>query len=134
MTTVATSSRGSGGSSAADDELDGPPPGIDADHPVTILREDALAVVASQVPVEEFDETRLREHLADIAWVEATSGAHRARANAFTDVARVGGRTRFVDAGAGDPHGAAHVERKRIERAQAGEAAARIPGTIGAAW
>jgi hypothetical protein len=43
---------------------------------VTILREGALAAVATQVPLEEFAEARLREHLADIAQVEATAGAH----------------------------------------------------------
>jgi hypothetical protein len=34
--------------------------------------------VATQVPLEEFDEERLREHLADMAWVEATARAHEA--------------------------------------------------------
>ncbi len=45
---------------------------------MTSLREDALAAVASQVPLEEFDEERLREHLADMTWVEATARATRA--------------------------------------------------------
>jgi hypothetical protein len=51
--------------------------GVDPAQPVTILREDALAAVTSQVPLEEFDEARLREHLADMAWVEATARAHQ---------------------------------------------------------
>ncbi len=57
-------------------ELDGELNGIDPSRPVTILREDALAAVTSQVPLEEFDEERLREHLADMSWVEATARAH----------------------------------------------------------
>ena len=57
-------------------ELDDALKGIDPARPVTILREDALAAVTSQVPLEEFDEERLREHLADMAWVEATARAH----------------------------------------------------------
>jgi Gas vesicle synthesis protein GvpL/GvpF len=60
----------------ADAELTGPLPGVDPEHPVTILREHALAAVTSQVPLDEFDEARLREHLADMGWVEATARAH----------------------------------------------------------
>jgi Gas vesicle synthesis protein GvpL/GvpF len=54
------------------------PAGVDPEQPVTILREGATAAVASQVPLEEFDETHLREHLADMTWVEATARAHEA--------------------------------------------------------
>lgn len=50
--------------------------GVDPAWNVTILREGALAAVSSQVPLAEFDEARLREHLADMAWVEATARAH----------------------------------------------------------
>lgn len=39
------------------------------------MREDALAAVTSQVPLEELDRTRPSEQLADMAWVEATAGA-----------------------------------------------------------
>ncbi len=60
----------------ADAELGGSLPGVDPAQPVTILREDALAAVASQVPLKEFDEASLREHLADMTWVEATARAH----------------------------------------------------------
>jgi Gas vesicle synthesis protein GvpL/GvpF len=63
---------------AADTELDGELPGVDPARPLTVLREGALAAVASQVPLEEFDEARLREHLADMVWVEATARAHEA--------------------------------------------------------
>ena len=59
-------------------ELPDLPPAIDPEQPVTILREGALAAVTSQVPLEEFDEAHLREHLADMAWVEATARAHEA--------------------------------------------------------
>ncbi len=60
----------------SDAELDGSLEGVDPEQPVTILREDALAAVTSRVPLEEFDEARLREHLADMTWVEATARAH----------------------------------------------------------
>ncbi|MBV9604762.1 MAG: GvpL/GvpF family gas vesicle protein [Solirubrobacterales bacterium] len=63
---------------SSDAELDGELNGVDPAQPVTILREGALAAVTSQVPLEEFDEARLREHLADMAWVEATARAHEA--------------------------------------------------------
>jgi hypothetical protein len=59
-------------------ELHGSLDGVDGAHPVTVLREGALAAVSSQVPLEEFDEVQLREHLADMAWVEATARAHEA--------------------------------------------------------
>jgi hypothetical protein len=60
----------------AGSELAGALRGVDPDQEVTILPEGALAAVTSQVPLEEFDEARLREHLADMAWVEATARAH----------------------------------------------------------
>jgi hypothetical protein len=43
---------------------------------LTVVREGPLAAVAGAVPLEEFGEARLREHLADMAWVEATARAH----------------------------------------------------------
>jgi hypothetical protein len=61
---------------SSDAELAGGLPGVDPEYPVTILREDALAAVTSQVPLEQFDEERLRENLADMTWVEATARAH----------------------------------------------------------
>ncbi|MBV9803107.1 MAG: GvpL/GvpF family gas vesicle protein [Solirubrobacterales bacterium] len=60
----------------ADTELKGSLAGVDPAQPVSILRVQALAAVASRVPLEEFDEARLREHLADMTWVEATARAH----------------------------------------------------------
>jgi hypothetical protein len=50
--------------------------GVDGAHPVITVREGDLAAVASHVAVEEFGEARLREHLADMGWVEATARAH----------------------------------------------------------
>ena len=66
-------------------ELSGSLDGVDPGHPVTTLREGALAAVSSQVPLEEFDEVQLREHLADMAWVEATARAHEAVLEAVRD-------------------------------------------------
>jgi Gas vesicle synthesis protein GvpL/GvpF len=60
----------------SDAQLTGSLAGVDPAEPVTTLTEGALAAVASQVPLEEFDEARLREHLADMTWVEATARAH----------------------------------------------------------
>lgn len=61
---------------SSDAELSGSLPGVDPAQPVTLVSEDVLAAVTSQVPLDEFDEARLREHLADMAWVEATARAH----------------------------------------------------------
>lgn len=63
---------------AADTRLTGALPGVDPAHQVTMLTEGALAAVASQVPLEEFGEARLREHLADMIWVETIARAHEA--------------------------------------------------------
>jgi hypothetical protein len=70
---------------AGETELDGSLDGVDRAHPVIVLREGALAAVSSQVPLEEFDEVQLREHLADMAWVEATARAHEAVLEAVRD-------------------------------------------------
>jgi gas vesicle protein GvpL/GvpF len=63
---------------SADARVGGSLEGVSLASPVTIVREGALAAVTSQVPLEEFDEARLREHLGDMAWVEATARAHEA--------------------------------------------------------
>lgn len=57
-------------------ELSGPLQGVDPASEVTPLTEGPLAAVACQVPLEEFGEERLREHLGDMSWVEATARAH----------------------------------------------------------
>ena len=51
-------------------------PGIEPAHPVTTLPVGHLAAVVSQVPLAEFDETRLREHLGDMNWVEQVARRH----------------------------------------------------------
>lgn len=50
--------------------------GTDAGHPVTVLRSDRLGAVASQVPLDEFGEDRLRERLHDVAWLEGRARSH----------------------------------------------------------
>jgi hypothetical protein len=50
--------------------------GVDPHHEVTTLRNGALAAVVSQVPLEDFGEERLRERLADAAWLEHTARRH----------------------------------------------------------
>ncbi len=64
------------GVTSADAELSGDLRGVDPARPVTTLEEGALSAVTSKVPLAEFDEERLRVHLADMAWVEATARAH----------------------------------------------------------
>ncbi len=49
---------------------------IERAHAVEVVREGDVAAVTSRVAFEEFGEQRLREHLADMAWVEATARAH----------------------------------------------------------
>ncbi len=51
-------------------------PGIEADHGATALVEGSVAAVVSRVRLEEFSETTLRTHLADMGWVEVTARAH----------------------------------------------------------
>jgi hypothetical protein len=51
-------------------------PGIEPGRPAELLAEGELAAVVSHVRLEDFDEERLREHLADMDWVEATARAH----------------------------------------------------------
>ncbi|MGB9183486.1 MAG: GvpL/GvpF family gas vesicle protein [Solirubrobacteraceae bacterium] len=51
-------------------------PGVDPDHPVTTLAVDELEAVVSRVPLTEYDEQSLREHLGDIAWVERIARRH----------------------------------------------------------
>jgi hypothetical protein len=55
-------------------ELEGVEPG----SAVEVLREDGLAALISQVPADEYDDVRLREHLEDLAWLERTARRHEA--------------------------------------------------------
>ncbi len=51
-------------------------PAIDRAHPVSTVREGEVAAVVSRIALEDFGEARLREHLADMGWVEGTARAH----------------------------------------------------------
>jgi Gas vesicle synthesis protein GvpL/GvpF len=57
-------------------ELPGGLAGIEPGHPPKLLSHNGLAAVISEVPLEEFEEQRLREHLGDMRWVEHTARAH----------------------------------------------------------
>src|SRR5947209_3475777 len=50
--------------------------GIDPAHLVTTVAAGDLAALVSAVPLREFDELRLREHLSDMNWVERVARAH----------------------------------------------------------
>jgi antitoxin (DNA-binding transcriptional repressor) of toxin-antitoxin stability system len=50
--------------------------GVDAGHPVTVLRSGELGAVASVVPLDEFGDERLREQLNDLVWLEEKARAH----------------------------------------------------------
>ncbi len=63
---------------SSDTELTGELPETVGAEPVTLLADGPLAAVATQVPLEEFDEAALREHLGDMAWVETTARGHEA--------------------------------------------------------
>jgi hypothetical protein len=45
-------------------------------RPVSLVGDGELAAVASEVPLAEFGEDRLRENLNDVTWLEATALAH----------------------------------------------------------
>jgi hypothetical protein len=50
--------------------------GVEAGSTVEVLAEGDLAALVSPVPLAEYDDDRLREHLEDIDWVERTARAH----------------------------------------------------------
>jgi hypothetical protein len=50
--------------------------GIAGEHEGAAVREGSVAAVVSRVALEEFGEERLREHLADMGWVEMVARAH----------------------------------------------------------
>jgi hypothetical protein len=70
----------------ADTQLPDDVTGVDPGGSPTLLAHDDLAAVISYVPLAEFEEERLREHLADMAWVERTARAHE---HVLETVARV---------------------------------------------
>jgi hypothetical protein len=50
--------------------------GIDPGHPVCALEQGELAAVVSRVPLDEFGEEPLRQHLSDMEWLERTARRH----------------------------------------------------------
>jgi gas vesicle protein GvpL/GvpF len=50
--------------------------GIERGSVVECIVEGDLAVLVSEVPIADYDDERLREHLNDIDWVERTARAH----------------------------------------------------------
>jgi Gas vesicle synthesis protein GvpL/GvpF len=50
--------------------------GVDPSGPVEIVARGELAAVVSRVPLPEFGDERLREHLEDLTWVEQVARAH----------------------------------------------------------
>jgi len=70
-------------------ELDHELTGVDGAHQVSTLREGSLAAVVSRVPAAEFDDSRLRANLGDMAWVEKLARAHEAVLDATRQKATV---------------------------------------------
>jgi Gas vesicle synthesis protein GvpL/GvpF len=58
-------------------------------QPVSTIVEGPLAAIISRVPLEEFGETNLRDHLADFAWIEATARTHDAVLDAVRRITTV---------------------------------------------
>ncbi len=50
--------------------------GIDPRHPVQALEQGELVAIVSRVPLDEFGEEPLREHLSDMEWLERTARRH----------------------------------------------------------
>jgi hypothetical protein len=50
--------------------------GVDAAGPVEVVARGDLAALVSAVPLSEYGDERLREHLEDLAWVERVARAH----------------------------------------------------------
>jgi Gas vesicle synthesis protein GvpL/GvpF len=50
--------------------------GIDPNHSVAALRRRDVAAIVSRVPLAEFGEEPLREHLSDMEWLERTARRH----------------------------------------------------------
>lgn len=57
-------------------ELPNDSAGIEATQPLTMIEHENVAAVVSKVSLDEFEEQRLRAHLADMEWVERTARAH----------------------------------------------------------
>jgi Gas vesicle synthesis protein GvpL/GvpF len=50
--------------------------GVDPRHPVSLLEQGGVTAVVSPVPLADFGEEPLREHLSDMAWLERTARRH----------------------------------------------------------
>ena len=50
--------------------------GIDRGHSPKAIRHNGLAAVVSAVPLEDFTEERLRQHLSDMEWIERAARTH----------------------------------------------------------
>lgn len=59
--------------------------GIDGAHAVECLSHAGVCALVSKVSLEEFDDAPLREHLADMAWVEQTARSHQRVLDAVLD-------------------------------------------------
>ena len=52
--------------------------GVEPSTEIECIEQGELAALASPVPLADYDDERLREHLNDLAWVERTARAHEA--------------------------------------------------------
>jgi hypothetical protein len=52
--------------------------GVDPELPVRLIEDDELAALVSEVPLAEFGEETIRDHLNDVAWLEEKARAHEA--------------------------------------------------------
>jgi hypothetical protein len=62
---------------------------VDSRHEVVVLEEGPLAAVASRVPLDEFEEPTLAEHLGDAAWLEEKIRSHEQVLDAVLEHASV---------------------------------------------
>jgi hypothetical protein len=60
--------------------------GVDGVHRVECLRQGDVCALVSRVSLDDFEEQSLREHLADMAWVEQTARRHQQVLDAVLDV------------------------------------------------
>jgi hypothetical protein len=60
------------------ESLPGGVEGVDRSHPVGVVEQGELAALVSAVPLAEYGDERIREHLNDLDWVERTARAHEA--------------------------------------------------------
>jgi len=55
--------------------------GVEPGTTIEIIRDGKFAALISRVPLAEYEDDRLREHMNDIGWVERTARAHEAVAS-----------------------------------------------------